>query len=74
MLFVPYRPYPEDGRPFTLSGLGLERKQQIITKNMEKFYFFKTVKDGSRERLSPLSGQTVRDGSAINPNFNTKGS
>ena len=41
---------------------------------MEKYYFFKTVKDGSRERLRPLSGQTERDGSAINPNFNTKGS
>ena len=41
---------------------------------MEKYYFFKTVKDGSRERLRPLAGQTERDGSAINPNFNTKGS
>lgn len=41
---------------------------------MEKYYFFKTVKEGSRERLRPLSGQTERDGSAINPNFNTKGS
>ena len=41
---------------------------------MGKYYFFKTVKDGSRERLRPLAGQTERDGSAINPNFNTKGS
>lgn len=41
---------------------------------MEKYYFFRTVKEGSRERLRPLSGQTERDGSAINPNFNTKGS
>lgn len=41
---------------------------------MEKYYFFRTVKDGSRERLRPLAGQTAHDGSAINPNFNTKGS
>ena len=41
---------------------------------MEKYYFFRTVRDGSRERLRPLSGQTAHDGSAINPNFNTKGS
>ena len=41
---------------------------------MEKYYFFRTVRDGSRERLRPLAGQTAHDGSAINPNFNTKGS
>lgn len=41
---------------------------------MEKYYFFKTVRDGSRERLRPLAGQTAHDGSVINPNFNTKGS
>ena len=41
---------------------------------MEKYYFFRTVRDGSRERLRPLSGQTAHDGSVINPNFNTKGS
>ena len=41
---------------------------------MEKYYFFKTVRDGSRERLRPLAGQTANDGSVINPNFNTKGS
>ena len=41
---------------------------------MEKYYFFRTVRDGSRERLRPLAGQTAQDGSVINPNFNTKGS
>ena len=41
---------------------------------MEKYYFFRTVRDGSRERLRPLAGQTAHDGSVINPNFNTKGS
>ena len=41
---------------------------------MEKYYFFRTVRDGSRERLRPLAGQTSHDGSVINPNFNTKGS
>ena len=41
---------------------------------MAKYYFFRTVRDGSRERLRPLAGQTAHDGSVINPNFNTKGS
>ena len=41
---------------------------------MEKYYFFRTVRDGSRERLRPLAGQTPHDGAVINPNFNTKGS
>ena len=41
---------------------------------MTKYYFFKTVKDGSRQRLRPLSGQTDARGASINPSFNTQAS
>lgn len=41
---------------------------------MTQYYFFKTVKDGSRNRLRPLSGQTDSRGVSINPSFNTQAS
>lgn len=41
---------------------------------MTKYYFFKTVKDGSRQRLRPLAGQTDARGASINPSFNTQAS
>lgn len=37
-----------------------------------KYYFFKTVKEGSRNRLCPLPGQIAPNGSAIFPNLNTQ--
>ena len=37
-----------------------------------KFYFFKTVKDGSRNRLNPLPYQTAADGSPIMQKLNTQ--
>lgn len=37
-----------------------------------KYYFFKTVKDGSRNRLNPLKYQTASDGSQIIEKLNTQ--
>jgi nitric oxide reductase NorQ protein len=37
-----------------------------------KYYFFKTVKDGSRNRLNPLPFQTASDGTAIIQKLNTQ--
>ena len=37
-----------------------------------KYYFFKTVKDGSRNRLNPLPYQTAADGSPIMQKLNTQ--
>ncbi len=37
-----------------------------------KYYFFKTVKDGSRNRLNPLPYQTTVDGSQIIQKLNTQ--
>ena len=37
-----------------------------------KYYFFKTVKDGSRNRLNPLPFQTAPDGTAIIQKLNTQ--
>ena len=37
-----------------------------------KYYFFKTVKDGSRNRLNPLPYQTSSDGSPIMQKLNTQ--
>ncbi len=37
-----------------------------------KYYFFKTVKDGSRNRLNPLPYQTASDGSQIIQKLNTQ--
>lgn len=37
-----------------------------------KYYFFKTVKDGSRNRLNPLPYQTAVDGSPIMQKLNTQ--
>lgn len=37
-----------------------------------KYYFFKTVNDGARTRLRPLSGQTLEDGSAVNTTLNVQ--
>lgn len=37
-----------------------------------KYYFFKTVRDGSRNRLNPLPFQTLPDGSAVIQKLNTQ--
>ena len=37
-----------------------------------KYYFFKTVRDGSRNRLNPLPFQTASDGTAIIQKLNTQ--
>ena len=37
-----------------------------------KYYFFKTVRDGSRNRLNPLPFQTAPDGTAIIQKLNTQ--
>ena len=37
-----------------------------------KYYFFKTVRDGSRNRLNPLPFQTTSDGSAVIQKLNTQ--
>ena len=37
-----------------------------------KYYFFKTVKDGSRNRFNPLPHQTTVDGSPIMQKLNTQ--
>ena len=37
-----------------------------------KYYFYKTVKDGSRNRLNPLPFQTASDGTAIIQKLNTQ--
>lgn len=37
-----------------------------------KFYFFKTMVDKGRNRLRPLSGQTMLDGSPIDPTLNVQ--
>ena len=37
-----------------------------------KYYFFKTVKDGSRNRLNPLPYQTAPDGTQIIQKLNTQ--
>lgn len=37
-----------------------------------KYYFYKTVKDGSRNRLNPLPYQTAADGSPIMQKLNTQ--
>lgn len=37
-----------------------------------KYYFFKTVKDGSRNRLNPLPYQTASDGTPIMQKLNTQ--
>lgn len=37
-----------------------------------KYYFFKTVRDGSRNRLNPLPFQTASDGKAIIQKLNTQ--
>ncbi len=37
-----------------------------------KYYFFKTVKDGSRNRLNPLPYQTSSDGTEIITKLNTQ--
>ena len=37
-----------------------------------KYYFFKTVRDGSRNRLNPLPFQTAEDGTAIIQKLNTQ--
>lgn len=41
---------------------------------IHQYYFFKTVKDGSRNRLRPLAGQTDSRGVSINPSYNTQAS
>jgi len=37
-----------------------------------RYYFFKTVRDGSRNRLNPLPFQTAPDGTAIIQKLNTQ--